>query len=123
MCHAVLAEVVYIAKLTNKYLLVKYNCTGKFFFGSSCCLCNKTVILLTLVGYRSYTTRVSRIIVEYIHSIQKKGRPTMTYDDISNKQRNNDVERNVILPLFHSNNKTCRCVQGMTLILLYRLGR
>ena len=46
MFYAVLAEVVYIAKLTNKYILLKYNCTGKF-FGSSCCLYNKTVILLT----------------------------------------------------------------------------
>ena len=32
--YAVLAEVVYIAKLTNKYVLLKYNCTGKlgYFF-------------------------------------------------------------------------------------------
>ena len=31
MFYAVLAEVVYITKLTNKYILVKYNCNGKFF--------------------------------------------------------------------------------------------
>ena len=31
MFYAVLAEVVYIAKLTNKYILVKYNCIGMFF--------------------------------------------------------------------------------------------
>ena len=38
--YAVLAEVVYIAKLTNKYILVKYNCTASHWevFGSSCCL-------------------------------------------------------------------------------------
>ena len=51
MFYAVLAEVVYIAKLTNKYFLVKYNCT-EMFFGSSRCLYNKTVILLTLVVYQ-----------------------------------------------------------------------
>ena len=50
MFYAVLAEVVHIAKLTNKHILLKYNCTGKF-FGSSCCLYNKTVNLLTLVVY------------------------------------------------------------------------
>ena len=48
MFYAVLAEFVHIAKLTNKYILLKYNCTVKF-FGSRCCLYNKTVILLTLV--------------------------------------------------------------------------
>ena len=30
MFYAALAEVVYIAKLTNKYILLKYNCTAKF---------------------------------------------------------------------------------------------
>ena len=29
MFYAVLAEVVYIAKLTKMYILLKYNCTGK----------------------------------------------------------------------------------------------
>ena len=48
--YVVLAEVVYIAKLTNKYILVKYNCTGKF-SGSICCLYNKTGILRTRVVY------------------------------------------------------------------------
>ena len=32
MFYAVLAEVVYIAELANKYILSKYNCTGKFVF-------------------------------------------------------------------------------------------
>ena len=78
MFYSVLAEVVYIAKLTNKYIILKYNCSGKF-FGSSCCQYNKTVILLTLVVYEliansvlrtlsaisSYTTRVHRITVNY----------------------------------------------------------
>ena len=50
MFYAVLAEVVYVAKLTNKYILLKYNCTGKF-FGIVCCLYDKTVILITLVVY------------------------------------------------------------------------
>ena len=31
MFYAVLAEVVYIAKLTNKYISLKYNCIGMFF--------------------------------------------------------------------------------------------
>ena len=87
MFYAVLAEVVYIAKLTNKYILLKYNCTGKF-FGSNCCLYNKTVILLTLVVYSlrtsltisSYTTRVRIITVKYTRSYYRKGsaavRPT-----------------------------------------------
>ena len=30
MFYAVLAQVVYIAKLTNKYILLKYSCIGKF---------------------------------------------------------------------------------------------
>ena len=60
MFYAVLAEVVYIAKLTNKHILLKYNCTGKS-FGSSCCLYNKTLSSYMsdsrlgathLVGYR-----------------------------------------------------------------------
>ena len=29
--YEIFAEVVYVTKLTNKYILLKYNCTGMFF--------------------------------------------------------------------------------------------
>ena len=56
MFYAVLSEVVHIAKLNNNYILFKYNFTRKF-FGSSFCLYNKTVVLLTLVVYERWPTR------------------------------------------------------------------
>ena len=56
----VLAEIVYIAKLTNKYILLKYNCTGKFFFVA--------VVVYTYIS--SYTTEVRRITIKYSISLQ-----------------------------------------------------
>ena len=50
--YAVLAVVVYIAKLTNKYILLKYNCTRKF-FGSSCCIYIIKQLFYSLSSYMS----------------------------------------------------------------------
>ena len=52
MFYAVLAEVFQFAKPAIKYILVKYKCTGMFFFVAVVVYnYNKTVILLTLVVY------------------------------------------------------------------------
>ena len=56
MFYAVLAEVVCIAKLTNKYVLLKYNCTAKS---------------LVAVAISSYTTRVHRITVKYATKVRR----------------------------------------------------
>ena len=62
--YAALAEVVYIPKLTNKYILVKYNGTGMF-SRSSCYLYNKLVIVPTLLymsdSQLSATTIICRL--------------------------------------------------------------
>ena len=79
MLYAVLAEVVYIAELANKYILLKYNCTGKFAFVAVVVYIIKQLFyslssfmsdsqlgaIRTSSAISSYTTRVRRVTVNY----------------------------------------------------------
>ena len=71
MFYAALAEVVYIAKLTNEYILVKYNCTGMF-SRSSCYLYNKIVIVPTLLYMSDSQLGATAIILLAISSYTLK---------------------------------------------------
>ena len=64
MFHAVLAEVVYIVKLTDRHILVKYNCT-RMFFEAVVVYIIKHTVPRTSSAISSYTTRVCRITVKY----------------------------------------------------------
>ena len=64
MFYAELAEVVYNAKLTNKYILAKYNCIGMFFLVAIVVYIIKH-LPYTLSSYMSVSRRSAMHLVGY----------------------------------------------------------